>query len=157
MFKKNYYYYLAYGSNLNLSQMSYRCPNARPVGSITLKDYRLVYKGEVDDYAYLTLEPFAGFSVPLGLFEVSLDDIHSLDKYEGYPEFYSKYYIPVKIGRKTVEALVYIMNNNFDYHLPGIEYMQTCLNGYNDFGFDRKILDRALIDTMDNIPKVRKK
>ena len=39
MFKK---YYLAYGSNLNLSQMAYRCPNAKPIGTINL-DYRSLY------------------------------------------------------------------------------------------------------------------
>lgn len=153
MFKK---YYLAYGSNLNLTQMNYRCYNAKPIGSINLEGYRLVYKGRADDFAYLTIEKCEGYSVPLGVFEVSFFDIYSLDTYEGYPTFYSKYYIPIKIEGKTKKALIYVMNNYFNYHLPSQEYIDTCTEGYSDFGFDKAILDRALDDTIDNIPKIKK-
>lgn len=153
MFRK---YYLAYGSNLNLDQMSYRCPSARPIGRLILKDYRLVYKGRADDYAYLTIEKCEGSVVPLGVFEVSYFDILSLDAYEGYPTFYSKCYIPIKIGDKTKKALIYVMNRNFGYHLPRLEYVETCLEGYRHFGFDSAILDTALKDCIDNLPKVKK-
>ena len=67
MFKK---YYLAYGSNLNLQQMKYRCPTAKPIGKINLEDYRLMYKGSEDNYEYLTIEKSKGSELPLGLFEV---------------------------------------------------------------------------------------
>lgn len=153
MFKK---YYLAYGSNLNLNQMSYRCPGAKAIGRVILKDYRLVYKGRADDYAYLTIEKCKGSIVPLGVFEVSYFDIFSLDSYEGYPTFYSKSYIPIKIGNKTKRALIYVMNKNFDYHLPRLEYIETCLEGYKNFGFDCAILDEALKDCIDNLPKVKR-
>lgn len=154
MFKK---YYLAYGSNLNLSQMKYRCPNARPIGNINLKNYRLVYKGQKNDFSYLTIEEYEGSNVPLGLYEVSYSDIFSLDNYEGYPTFYSKFYIPIKIGNKTKKALIYIMNQCFDYHLPAEEYVLTCMDGYDDFGFDKAILKKALVDTIDNLAKKLKK
>lgn len=150
MFKK---YYLAYGSNLNLNQMGYRCYNGKTIGSIGLNNYRLVYKGSKDNFAYLTIEPYKGSVVPLGIFEVSYLDINCLDKYEGYPTFYSKCYIPIKIGNKRKKALIYIMNEQFDYHLPSIKYIKTCIEGYNDFGFDTTILDAALKDTIDNISK----
>lgn len=154
MFKK---YYLAYGSNLNLKQMAYRCPNSRPIGTINLKDYRLVYKGRADQFSYLTIEKCEGSNVPLGLYEVSYLDIFSLDNYEGYPTFYSKYYIPIKIGDKNKKALIYLMNQYFDYHLPSAEYIKTCMDGYEDFSFDKTILEKALVDTMDNLPKKLRK
>lgn len=154
MFKK---YYLAYGSNLNLNQMNYRCWSAKPIGSITLNDYRLVYKGRADSFSYLTIEKCEGYNVPLGLFEVSPFDIFSLDNYEGYPTFYSKFYIPIEIGEKNKKALIYIMNENFDYHLPSRQYIETCEEGYDDFGFDRSILDKAYIDTVNNMSKKLKK
>lgn len=153
MFKN---YYLAYGSNLNLNQMSYRCPSAKLLGSVILKDYRLVYKGHADYYAYLTIEKYKGSMVPLGIFEVSNLDILALDSYEGYPALYSKSYIPVKIGEQTKEALIYIMNKNFDYHLPRVEYIETCLEGYRHFGFDHVILDEALKDCMNHLEKVKR-
>lgn len=148
-------YYLAYGSNLNLHQMSYRCPSAKPIGIVNLENYRLVYKGLADDYAYLTIEKYEGSNVPLGLFEISLWDIYSLDIYEGYPTLYSKCHIPIKIGNKTKKALIYIMHKEFDYHLPNSEYIETCFQGYNDFGFNTSILDQALKDTSNNVKRVR--
>ena len=38
-------YYIAYGSNLNLEQMARRCPTAKMIGSTTLKNYRLMFRG----------------------------------------------------------------------------------------------------------------
>lgn len=154
MFKK---YYLAYGSNLNLGQMFNRCPGAKPIGIINLKDYRLVYKGSMDGFSYLTIEKCDGYNVPLGLFEVSYLDIYFLDKYEGYPSFYSKCYIPIKINDENKKALIYVMNQDFDYHIPSEEYVNTCIEGYNYFDFDKSILDKALTDTFENMPKIKKK
>ena len=154
MFKK---YYLAYGSNLNLEQMAFRCPNSRPISTLNLNGYRLVYKGREDSFAYLTIEKCKNSSVPLGLYEVSMLDIFSLDNYEGYPSVYSKYYIPIKIGDKNKKALIYVMNKDFDYHLPSEEYITTCMEGYKDFGFDKTILEQALTDTINSLPKRLKK
>lgn len=149
-------YYLAYGSNLNLNQMAYRCPDAKAVGSVILKDFRIVYKGFQDNFAYLTIEECKGSKVPLGLFEVSEEDIEALDIYEGYPTSYQKYYIPVRHGLKKVNALIYIMNPYSDYHLPSVKYLTTCYEGYNDFGFDFSILRQALDDTIENHPDYSK-
>ena len=153
MFKK---YYLAYGSNLNLKQMAYRCKTARPIGSVSLDNYRLVYKGYKDNYAYLTIEKCDGYSVPLGLFEVSFLDILALDKYEGYPSFYSKEYVDINMGGKKIKALIYVMKKDFDYHLPSFKYVQTCMDGYDCFEFDKAILDKALEDTK-SLTKFKKK
>ena len=40
-------YYIAYGSNLNVQQMTWRCPTARIIGTSEVKDYRLMYKGRL--------------------------------------------------------------------------------------------------------------
>ena len=48
-------YYLAYGSNLNVHQMKYRCPTARIVGTAVIRDYELLYKGSKTG-SYLTIE-----------------------------------------------------------------------------------------------------
>jgi len=156
MFKK---YYLAYGSNLNLEQMNYRCWTANPLGVTLLKDYRLVYKGKADFFAYLTIERCKGYNVPLGVFEVLPFDMFSLDNYEGYPTIYKKTYIPLEIDGKKKKAFIYIMNENFTYHLPSRRYIETCEKGYNHFGFDKTILDIALRDTFDEMDfrRIRKK
>ena len=38
-------YYIAYGSNLNIPQMRWRCPSARIIGTSEIPDYRLLFKG----------------------------------------------------------------------------------------------------------------
>ena len=36
--------YFAYGSNINLDQMAYRCPDAQEVGPVTLENYELLFR-----------------------------------------------------------------------------------------------------------------
>lgn len=136
-------FYLAYGSNLNLRDMSYRCRKAIPIGSTFLTNYRLVYKGSADGYAYLTIEPSKDSLVPVGIFNISFFDELRLNKYEGYPELYYKEHFPINIGNKEAKALIYIMKDNFDYHLPNDQYIDTCMMGYDYFGFDKKVLEDA--------------
>ena len=136
-------FYLAYGSNLNLRDMSYRCKKAIPIGSTVLTNYRLVYKGPADGYAYLTIEPSKDSLVPVGIFNISFFDELRLNKYEGYPELYYKEHFPINIESKEAKALIYIMKDNFDYHLPNDQYIDTCMMGYDYFGFDKKVLEDA--------------
>ena len=82
-------YYIAYGSNLNVRQMMMRCPDSRMIGTATIPDYRLMFKGSKTG-SYLTIEEAPGYKVPVGVWEVSERDEKSLDRYEGYPSFYYK-------------------------------------------------------------------
>lgn len=137
-------YYLAYGSNLNLLNMKERCKNSKPIGMLKLNGYRLAYKGSMDEYAYLTIEKNEESYVPVGIFTVSRKDEANLDIYEGYPDLYYKEYIPIKINGIIHKALIYIMKPKFNYHVPSDEYIQTCIEGYDDFGFDKTLLEEAL-------------
>ena len=38
-------YYIAYGSNLNIKQMGYRCPTAKKLYTAELEGYRLEFRG----------------------------------------------------------------------------------------------------------------
>lgn len=82
-------YYVAYGSNLNVRQMLMRCRTARMIGTSSIKNYRLMFKGSQTG-SYLTIEPSPGSEVPVGVWEVSETDERALDRYEGYPNFYYK-------------------------------------------------------------------
>lgn len=52
-------YYIAYGSNLDIRQMRWRCPTAKIVGTAAIHGYELLYKGSQTG-AYLTIEKQAG-------------------------------------------------------------------------------------------------
>jgi len=130
-------YYLAYGSNLNERQMSFRCPNATKVGTLMLEDYELEFR------LYLTIVPKKGSVVPIGVWQVSESDEKRLDAYEGYPTFYRKEYIEIEIGDTKEQALVYIMNDVRKVAPPSRQYMMTCAEGYRNFGLDNTFLIEA--------------
>ena len=143
-------YYLAYGSNLNIAQMQFRCPDAKAVGTAVIPDYELLFKGSLTG-AYLTIEPKAGAHVPVGVWEVSAADELKLDRYEGFPSFYYKkeMRIPVKDIRtgktRQHDAFVYIMHEDRKLGIPTDMYVRTCLEGYRDFGFDTAPLRQAFL------------
>ena len=90
-------YYIAYGSNLNVGQMKFRCPTARIIGTAIIKDYELLFKGSKTG-SYLTIEKKKGEEVPVVIWETQESDEQALDRYEGCPQFYYKkeMIIPIK-------------------------------------------------------------
>ena len=154
-------YYAAYGSNLNIEQMRYRCPDAKIVGTALLDGLELLFKGSRTG-SYLTVEPSVKNQVPVGIWEVSSRDELNLDYYEGYPRFYYKesLKVPVKLENgeiETLEIFLYIIDETRELGLPTQSYFETCLEGYRDFGFDPDYLYKALERSDRNENKHRKK
>ena len=141
-------HYIAYGSNLNVQQMKFRCPTARIVGTSVIRNYELLYKGSKTG-SYLTIEKKKGGMVPVAVWEVTADDEKRLDAYEGYPNFYYKTDMQLTVkshitGRKKkLDAFVYIMHEERKLGIPSYAYVRTCVQGYRDFGFDLKHLRLA--------------
>ena len=71
--------YLAYGSNMNQTQMAFRCPTAKVVGTSELKGYELLFKGGRRG-AVATVEPKEGSSVPGLLRQRRAADVEALDR-----------------------------------------------------------------------------
>ncbi len=135
--------YLAYGSNLNLEQMNYRCPQAAVIGSSTLSDYHLSFRGS-SSRGVATIEPKKGSTVPVLVWEITKACERALDRYEGFPRLYRKEILPVDLDGITVYAMVYIMNPIYPYAVPDAYYYATILEGYRDCGFDEEILNDAV-------------
>ena len=153
--------YIAYGSNLNLAQMANRCPTAAVVGASAMKDCRLLFRG-AHAGAVATVEPYKGGCVPVLVWEITPADEAALDRYEGYPYFYRKEKIKVKLDGKTVSAMVYIMNVAEDdleayrpLGCPSAYYYDTIREGYETAanagyeGFDLDILRQATTDSVE--------
>lgn len=142
-------YYIAYGSNLNIGQMKYRCPGARVVGTAILEGWQLLFKGSKTG-SYLTIEENPGYMVPVAIWEISPEDERALDRYEGFPNFYYKreleiQYRGIVTGRAHVHtAMVYIMHEDRPLGLPSYNYVETCAEGYHTFGFDTEYLAEAI-------------
>lgn len=135
--------YIAYGSNLNLPQMAFRCPTAKVVGTSEIRDYELLFRGSRQS-AVATVEPSKGGSVPVLLWTLKDKDLQALDRYEGYPNFYRKEILEVELKGKTVPAMVYIMNDGHPLGSPSDYYLNTIMEGYQSAGFDTEILEDAV-------------
>ena len=146
-------YYLAYGSNLSVEQMLYRCRDAVYVGTATIPDYRLLFRGSRTG-SYLTIEPKKRRSVPVLVWKVSADDEAALDRYEGCPRFYRKEEMDVELHSLAggaaigkIRAFVYLMSRTRPLGEPSYLYYRICEEGYGRFGFDLEILRRALSES----------
>ena len=84
--------YFAYGSNINLDQMAYRCPDASVVGPVTLENYELLFRRG----GFSTIAPKEGETVTGLLWSITPGCERSLDRYEGYPRFYDKRMVTVR-------------------------------------------------------------
>lgn len=138
--------YVAYGSNLNISQMKYRCPGAKLYGTGEISDYELQFKGQPHS-AFATIAPKEGASVPVAVWEISQKNEQALDRYEGCPSHYFKQDVPVQLDGEEVSAMVYIMNLKMGFGLPSPYYYQTVLEGYHDCGLDTDTLEEAIKDS----------
>lgn len=136
-------YYVAYGSNLNFNQMARRCPTAKFVGTGVIENYELQFKGNPFG-AHATIAPCEGSSVPVGVWKIQNRDEQSLDRYEGHPVYYFKENIPVKIGKKELPCMVYIMDLKRKFGVPSQSYVETIAEGYRDCDLDENVLYNAV-------------
>ena len=136
--------YVAYGSNLNLYQMKFRCPTAKLIGTGIVKDHELQFKGR-SDCAFATIAPSEGNAVPVAVWELKESDEKSLDRYEGFPSHYFKQEIPVEMNNgKTISGMVYIMNLRQSFGVPSKSYVQTVSEGYRNCRLDMSVLKDAI-------------
>lgn len=147
-------YYIAYGSNLNLKQMKMRCPDSKLIGTGMLDNYKLLFRSNNRHNAVATVEPCAGEKVPVGVFEISEMDELRLDRYEGYPHLYIKKCMPIKSQNIDDTAMIYIMNDGFDYGIPSQFYYNTIRQGYKDCHLDLKYLDNAVQEMNDIVEEM---
>ena len=141
-------YYIACGSNLSVEQMACRCPDAKVIGTAVIEDYALLFKG------CATIEQRKGKRVPVLVWEISPEDEKSLDRYEGYPTFYYKKELTLTVritgteAEQKLTAMVYIMDERRRLASPTGYYYKVLADGYEDFGFDKAVLEQALVDSI---------
>ena len=123
-------YYFAYGSNMNHEHMKYRCPKAKYIGQFTLPGYKLVFRSVAD------VEQSNDDQVTGALFKITQECERALDRYEGYPNLYTKKYYTrwhtdmEKFLPQTI--MFYSMVDKYGEHPPSDGYLQTIVQGYVD-------------------------
>lgn len=125
--------YFAYGANLNIHSMRYRCPDAVAVEPMYLHGWRLAFSGVA------TIRPDVDCFVPGALWAISEQDERSLDCFEGWPHLYRKEILHCN----GLEFMVYIMNSDVPAE-PSSGYLMTIAQGYQDWYLDLEDLTRAV-------------
>ena len=129
--------YIAYGSNINLEQMANRCPNSKIVSKEMLKGYELEFRGVA------TIVPKENAEVPVLIWEIDGRDEHSLDKYEGFPNYYRKELFEIDVNGEKKECMAYLMNGG---HIspPMSYYYNVIKQGYEANDMNMSYLRAAL-------------
>lgn len=142
--------YGAYGSNMNLWQIAHRCPDARVYGTGTIKDYRLTFRAS----GVANIEPYMCDSVPIVLWNITNTCEKALDRYEGYPDFYTKTQVPVVTEEGDEETVfVYVMTEKFQNKpaLPSHYYFNIIKEGYKENNIPPGCLTEALGKTQQEV------
>ena len=138
--------YFAYGANLNLEGMTYRCPGYKAIAPAVLPNYRFAFKGVAD------VEPLYGENVYGALYLLRPKHMKALDRFEGYPNLYIRKQVLVQVldglsPRNFSRATVYIMRNGDRYSEPSKHYLDTILTGCKQWElpeeYREEILQRA--------------
>ena len=114
--------YSAYGANLNLAEMKFRCPDARPVKRLILQNWELGFSGVA------TIRPRPGSHVHGALWQLTKACEDSLDVFEGNPSLYRK----IWLEQGGIEFMAYVMNRT-DPRRPSQGYLDTITEGYRDW------------------------
>lgn len=135
--------YFAYGSNINLGQMQYRCPDATVRGAAILEGYELVFRGS----GIATIAPKEGACVHGLLWELTDRSEASLDRYEGFPRLYRKEYLQAQTeDGKTVPIMAYVIDPALELRpaVPPSGYYYGIQEGYLQNRLPLRKLKQAL-------------
>lgn len=137
------YLYGAYGMNTSRASMGRRCPDARPVGTLVLQDYRLAFRGVAD------IVPSKRSTMHVALWEITPECEASLDVLEGFRAdgggLYDKIYLPINKGKhRGREVMIYQMTRR-DCAPPSGYYEQLLREGYGEFGMPAAQINRAIV------------
>lgn len=108
--------YFAYGSNMSQRRMNERNIKVFSKKSGILENYKLV----INKKSYKN--PEIGFanvienenSIVEGIiYDIDENDVKILDKYEGFPNHYLKYFLDIKTNNNKEKCLIYIAKSNW--------------------------------------------
>ena len=152
MRKMEHAMYFAYGSNMNLDQMAYRCPAAEAVCTAKLEGYELFFAGRPGN-GVASIRPKQGGTVVGMLWKLTEACEKSLDHYEGFPALYGKETVRVRGSDGTEHRVTaYTMQEPYSRipAMPSMGYLAGILAGCEQNGIDEKTILRAVLATLED-------
>jgi phage replication-related protein YjqB (UPF0714/DUF867 family) len=128
--------YFAYGSNLDVTQMTRRCPDACDPRPASLADHDWL----INERGVATVEPLDGAHVYGVLWQVSDHDLTVLDSAEGVPVRYRRDRMTVQTGDGPAEAWVYV-DPRVEAGAPRPGYLERIIDGAVHHGLPPRWLE----------------
>lgn len=121
------YLYFAYGSNMNPTRMTNRCPEAIDLGAGILRNYKVVER------LYADIDYEEGAETEGVLYQINEKNLKELDRREGYPRVYTRFLVDIEHQGKVCQAITYKMTEQTRQDREGLkypeEYRQICSVG----------------------------
>ena len=139
--------YFAFGSNMDAAQMSRRCPGAVALGTATLKEHRLVFRGPSRKRGggVLSVDPAPEAAVRGVLYEVTDAHLEALDRFEGAPEWYLRAQCTVVTDDGVAHvATLYRLPKQVKEMAPTTAYVDQVSLAFDALGLARGPLDAAV-------------
>jgi gamma-glutamylcyclotransferase (GGCT)/AIG2-like uncharacterized protein YtfP len=139
--------YFAYGSNMNLVQMRYRCPGAKKIGNGRLSGYEICFPRKSPSRqgkGVASICEKANTYVEGVVFELTSTDWNSLDRYEGVPDIYIRRLVAISMNDgKEIEAETYIANQvQGSPFKPAKLYMDFIIHGAEENGLSKDYIEK---------------
>ena len=126
----------AYGSNLGVRQMALRCPDAADPRPAVLADHDWL----INQRGVATVEPLAGNQVHGVLWQLSGDDLATLDSAEGVPVRYRRERLTVHTHEGPSPAWVYV-DHRVTPGPPRPGYLPRIIDGAVHHGLPQRWID----------------
>ena len=130
------HFYFAYGSNLCVRQMALRCPDAADPRPAVLADHDWL----INQRGVATVEPLAGNQVHGVLWQLSGDDLATLDSAEGVPVRYRRERLHVHTHEGPSPAWVYV-DHRVTPGPPRPGYLPRIIDGAVHHGLPQRWID----------------
>jgi gamma-glutamylcyclotransferase (GGCT)/AIG2-like uncharacterized protein YtfP len=132
--------YFAYGANISADAMSWRCPDAEPLGAFELRDWQLEF------HSHATIVPQPRSSVHGVLWMLTENCEHALDAFEGYPTYYTK-------RTQYQDGHWFFFYEMADYRQgsPSEGYIRGIREGYHQWRLPQNSLQEAIDRNYDSL------
>jgi gamma-glutamylcyclotransferase (GGCT)/AIG2-like uncharacterized protein YtfP len=136
----------AYGSNMDLDQMTQRCPSARFFSVARLADHRLAFTrfSTNRQSGVADAVPAPGHEVWGVVYEITPQDLERLDRFEGYrpnrlphENAYNRDERELQLADReigTSRVMVYLATRQANASLPNQEYKRLIVSGARHWG-----------------------
>lgn len=131
--------YFAYGSNMDQEQMGKRCPSSKLLGKAVLKDHKLAFtifspKRQCGCADIVKSEGDEAWGL---LYELTKEDLASLDRVEAHPDKYKRFQaIVLDEEGKVCEAETYeVVHKEAEFLPPSKHYLGLLQKAADHFNF----------------------